>query len=141
MKHGIYEGKVLDACVGRKNDGSLQVELLLGIEDGQSVSWFGNMKTDESMRITVETLKFLGLKDGQGPEAVIGADVKFQVGERVYNGKTYEDVKIFSSTGLRTQKQNRIVGAEAASILFPKPYQPRTRERVPGDDYDEDPFR
>jgi len=142
MKHGIYEGKVIDACVARKQDGTMQVELLLGIEDGQAVSWFGNMKTDESMRITVETLKFLGLKDGQGPEVVVGADVKFQVGERVYQGKTYEDVKIFAFTGLRTQKQNRIMGKEAASILFPTPYQPPVlrgngqRQREPGDDDD-----
>ena len=140
MKHGIYEGKVIDACVGRKQDGSMQVELLLGTESGESVSWFGSMKTDESMRITIETLKFIGLQDGQGPEVVIGKDVKFQVGERVYQGKTYEDVKIFAYTGLRTRKADRIVGKDAASILFPKPYQPRVNvERQPGEDFDDMP--
>jgi len=141
MKHGVYEGKVTDACIARSKSNALQVELLLEIEDGQTVSWFGGLDTDKAMNFTVGTLKALGLKDGNGPETIIGAPVKFQVSERESNGRKYEDVKIFANTGLRTRKEDRITGKDAASILFPKPYQPRTRERVPGDDYDDDPFR
>ena len=138
MKHGVYEGKVIDACVGRSKNGALRVELLLGNADGETISWFGNLHNPKSTSITIEQLKFLGLKDGQGPEVLIGKDAKFSVGEREYEGKTYEDVKLLTFSGLRTRKEDRIVGADAAAILFPASYSPR--ERQPGEDYDDMPF-
>ncbi len=138
MKHGVYEGKVIDACVGRNKSGQLRVELLLGNAEEETVSWFGNLHNPKSTAITIEQLKFLGLKDGQGPEVLIGKDAKFSVGEREYEGKMYEDVKLITFQGLRTRKEDRILGADAAAILFPKPYSPR--ERQPGEDFDDAPF-
>ena len=132
MKHGVYEGKVSGAAMGRSRSGKLYVELLLENAQAETVSWFGYLATDENCRITVEQLKAIGLKDGAAPESLIGNDVKFKVGERVNNGQTYEDVKLITYTGLRTPERDRIVGADAAAILFPKPYQPRERE--PGED-------
>lgn len=138
MKHGVYEGKVAGATMGRSRGGKLYVELLLENAQGETVSWFGYLATDENCRITVEQLKQIGLKDGQSPEVLVGNDVKFKVGERVNNGQTYEDVKLITYTGLRTPERERIAGKEAIDLLFPKPYSPR--ERQPGEDYDDMPF-
>ena len=140
MKVGRYEGRIVDACVGHAKSGALQVELLLEIENGETVSWFGSL-SPQAMPYTVEDLKFFGLKDGQGPEVVIGKDCSFEVYEDSYNGKVTHKVKLFTRTGLMTKKEDRITGAQAASILFPKPYQPRINgERQPGDDDDDMPF-
>ena len=136
MKIGRYDGKITDACVGRSQSGSLQVELLLSIESGETVSWFGSL-SPKAMPYTVKELKFFGLKDGEGPEVVIGKDCSFEVYEDSYNGKVTHKVKMFTRTGLMTKREDRIIGAQAASILFPKPYQPRINgERQPGDDDD-----
>lgn len=136
MKIGRYEGKITDACVGRSQNNSLQVELLLMVESGETVSWFGSL-SPKAMPYTVKALKFFGLKDGEGPEVVIGKDCSFEVHEDTYNGKTTHKVKLFTMTGLMTKKEDRIVGKDAASILFPKPYQPRVNgERQPGEDDD-----
>lgn len=136
MKIGRYEGKITDACVGRSQNNSLQVELLLMVESGETVSWFGSL-SPKAMPYTVKALKFFGLKDGEGPEVVIGKDCSFEVYEDTYNGKTAHKVKLFTMTGLMTKKEDRLIGKEAASILFPKPYQPRVNgERQPGEDDD-----
>lgn len=133
MKHGVYEGKVAGAAMGRSRGGKLYVELLLENAQEETVSWFGYLATDENCRITVEQLKAIGLKDGAAPESLIGNDVKFKVGERTSpDGKVYEDIKLITYTGLRTPERDRILGADAAAILFPKPYSPRERE--PGED-------
>lgn len=144
MKHGVYDGKVADATMGRSRTGKLYVELLLENQQGETCSWLGYMASDENVRITMEQLKFLGLQDGQGPEALIGKDVKWKVGERTsQDGKVFEDVKLITYTGLRTPKTERITGQAAAELLFPKPYQPKPaaaafmrsqREREPGED-------
>lgn len=139
MKIGRYEGKITDACVGHAKSGTLQVELLLEIENGETTSWFGSL-SPQAMPYTVEALKFFGLKDGEGPEVVIGKDCSFEVYEDTYNGKTTHKVKLFTRTGLMTKKEDRIVGKDAASILFPKSYQPRMNgERQPGEDFDDMP--
>lgn len=138
MKHGVYEGKVADATMGRSRSGKLYVELLLENAEHETVSWLGYLASDENIRITVEQLKFIGLVDGQEPAALIGKDVKFKVGERTgSDGKVYEDVKLITYTGLRTPKTERITGQSAIDLLFPKPYAPKVRERQPGDDTDE----
>ena len=139
MKIGRYEGRIVDACVGHAKSGTLQVELLLEIENGETVSWFGSL-SPQAMPYTVESLKFFGLKDGQGPEVVIGKNCSFEVYEDQYNGKVTYKVKLFTRTGLMTKKEDRIVGTAAAECLFPKPYQPRVNgERQPGEDFDEMP--
>jgi hypothetical protein len=139
MKIGRYEGRIVDACVGHAKSGTLQVELLLEIENGEKTSWFGSL-SPKAMPYTVEALKLFGLKDGQGPEVVIGKNCSFEVYEDTYNGKTTHKVKLFTRTWLMTKKKDRMIGKEAASILFPKPYQPRINdERQPGDD-DDMPF-
>ena len=134
MKHGVYEGKIADATMGRSKTGKLYVELLLENPQGETVSWLGYMASDENIRITLEQLKSLGLQDGQGPDSLIGKDVKWKVGERTtQDGKVFEDVKLITYVGLRTPKEHRISGAEAVDLLFPKPYAPK-REREPGED-------
>ena len=133
MRNGKYEGKVSDACVGRSRNGSLQVELLLATEDGQSCSWFGSM-SGGAMKYTIETLKFIGLKDGEGPEVLIGKVVHFELYDDEYNGKTSQKVKIYTRVGLLTKKEDRIVGKAAAALLFPT-----TCDRQPGEDLEEMP--
>ena len=136
MKVGRYEGRIADACVGHAKSGTLQVELLLEIEKGETVSWFGSL-SPQAMPYTVKDLKFFGLKDGEGPEVVIGKDCSFEVYEDNYQGKITHKVKLFTRTGMLTKKEDRLIGKEAAAILFPKPYQPRANgERQPGEDDD-----
>jgi len=141
MINGNYSGKVKDACMGRSKSGSLQVELLLGTEDGQEISCFLSL-SGGAMVYSIEKLKYLGLEDGKGPETVIGADVEWAVEPDTYNGKTVQRVNIHTRRpGLATKPADRISAKEAASILFPAAYVPPAQrnaqpQREPGDDSD-----
>lgn len=140
MKHGKYSGKIVDACVGKTAAGALRVELLLGTEDGQTCCWTGGL-VGNGFAFTMSTLKFYGLKDGQGPDSLIGKDCEWTVGTRTgNNGQEFEDIKLHAYSGLITKESDRLKGKDAAAILFPPAYSPPAlrgqRDREPGDDSD-----
>lgn len=109
VAEGTHQMHVVDYGTSETKAGLPQIAVVLANDEGDKITWFGSLKTDQSSQITVDTLKRMGVPNDQLNDVAKGKDVApnvsfhaaldVEVAEETYQGVTRPKVKWVNKVG------------------------------------------
>jgi hypothetical protein len=136
IPNGRYQAQVVEAIMGESHGGKDQLELIWEIAEGEhagarvsSLSYF----TGGAKAITLEMMKHLGWKEGDGLETITGK-ASISLYDDTYRGETTQKVKVYvpRADGTQTPESKRKSPAAAKAFLS-------RLTNSGGDAFDDDP--
>lgn len=95
---GTFRAKALDGGYGQTGTGKEQVAVLIELETGNRLTWYGYF-TDAAAERAIESLIIMGVTDLESLAGLGSTEFEAVVDEETYEGKTRDKVKFINRLG------------------------------------------
>lgn len=113
--HGTYRAKALEGDMGRASTGTEQVAVLIELETGDRLTWYGYF-SDAAAERTIESLLAMGVTDLETLAGLGSQHFEVVVDDEEYQGKTRTKVKFINRLGGGVAMKSRMNEAERKSF-------------------------